>query len=374
MPADEYQSGKRRRRCDEFTTTSAPRNSMPIPISLGKPSLRRRLEDYYSLIAPDVTANEAEWRRKFELIYDKYGGSEEKELTLARKLAKKYGNVVRLRLTSKTHDNQSAKNTLHQKGKGGIGNDKVLHSEDWYNISLSQQNNGVIDLLSPDFGPCAVLSASSAEIYRINPFLDQSPVLDNIDKFRTLLPSCDPLRREPIVRTKKVGDSAQSANKVDQMRKKIPVFTAMAAKYEKSGPLSLLHSIHIERKKVKVMVRYVDCIRGTLTGYLIAFDKHMNMLLRDVDEVYTSRVTKLFEGEGHSKSELELKRRRASLSFQQSMNRTKGRNSNGKHEAKVSCEFRIKVGNRHLPQLLVRGDNVVSIWKAGDEKLAQNTI
>jgi len=62
----------------------------------------------------------------------------------------------------------------------------------------------------------------------------------------------------------------------------------MAAQHENSGPLSVLHSMHVQRQRVRVMVRYVDCIRGALTGYVLAFDKQMNMILRDVDEVYTA--------------------------------------------------------------------------------------
>jgi len=86
-------TGKRRRENDA---------SMQIPISLEKASFRRRLEDYYSLIAPDTISIEKEWRRKFELIYDTYGGAAEKELTLAKKLAKKYGNTVQLQLTNES--------------------------------------------------------------------------------------------------------------------------------------------------------------------------------------------------------------------------------------------------------------------------------
>lgn len=378
----ENRSGKRRRRSDSSadhaseqqqgtsgSSSSIQGNAIPIPVSVGKPSLRRRLEDYYSLIAPDVTANEVQWRTKFELIWDKYGGSAEKELTLARKLAKKYGDVIRLRLTSSANSNdENAKQKgarLQQEYK------KYLRSEDWYAPSSSQSNSGTVDFLSVNFDPFAALSASSTRVFHVNGFAEHAPLLDNIDKFRTFLPTCDPLRREPIHRTNRLSATAVTASKcvgdsskTEQMKKKIPVFTAMAAQYENSGPLSLLHSIHIEREKVKIMIRYVDCIRGTLTGYLIAFDKHMNMLLRDVDEVYTSRVTKIFEGMGLSKGELEHERRKACISAKGStgVNHRKKGERNGK-EISLASDSCIKVGYRHLPQLLVRGDNVVSVQR-----------
>ena len=44
-----------------------------IPVSLGKPSLRLRLEAYYSLIAPETISDEASWRKRFEQIYDSVG-------------------------------------------------------------------------------------------------------------------------------------------------------------------------------------------------------------------------------------------------------------------------------------------------------------
>ena len=68
----------------------------PPPISLGKPSLRCRLESYYSLIAPDAIADNDKWKQNFDIIYDKYGGTVEGETKLAAKLAKKYGSQIRL--------------------------------------------------------------------------------------------------------------------------------------------------------------------------------------------------------------------------------------------------------------------------------------
>ena len=350
--------GKRHRQNAELALSSASA-AMQIPISTGKPSLRRRLEDYYSLIAPDTISNEAGWRRKFELIYDKYGGTTEKELALARKLAKKYGITVRLKLTT-NESNSTGKNRSPHIVPSVEQRNVNVRAEEYYTISSSQEGSGILEFTSDKFDPHAALHASNFKLVAANPFAASAPLLNYVDQFRTLLPFCDPQRREPVQRSHRKrnqsADNEQSV-KTENMKNKIPVFTSLAAQYENSGPLSLLHSIHVQRQRVRVMVRYVDCIRGTLTGYLIAFDKHMNLLLRDVDEVYTSRLTKVIEDADLSKSELELERRKC----------TEVASKRGNGDAKPH-NHRVKVGKRHMHQLLVRGDNVVSIWKAGDDR------
>ena len=80
-----------------FATLSRQRFS---PTEYGFPahyrSLKTRLEAYYSLISPETIANPAEWRSKFDQIFEKYGGSYDGERKLGSKLAKKYGAAVRL--------------------------------------------------------------------------------------------------------------------------------------------------------------------------------------------------------------------------------------------------------------------------------------
>jgi len=41
-----------------------------------------------------------------------------------------------------------------------------------------------------------------------------------------------------------------------------------------------------ERRRIKIWTRKEDGIRGYLTGFVEAFDKHWNLALRDVDEVF----------------------------------------------------------------------------------------
>lgn len=205
--------------------------------------------------------------------------------------------------------------------------------------------------------------------------VEKAPILDFCDKFRPLLPLCDPKHFTPPQhnhnsdKQKKKNDS--SNNKKLQ---KIPVFSALAASYEHAGPLSLLYSIHSSRKRIRVMIRYVDCIRGVLTGYLLAFDKHFNMILRDVDEVCSKRVTQLYGlGEdGYSKAELE-KIRRTSCEFTRSFsnhNSSRPQTQTGSKDGNKN-NFIVPVIQRHFPQLLVRGDNVVMVWRADKEESAE---
>merc|ERR1712194_476670 len=71
---------------------------------------------------------------------------------------------------------------------------------------------------------------------------------------------------------------------------------------------SFLFRMREERKRVKIVIRYVNMVRGTLTGTVIAFDKHMNMILRDVEEVYSPRLAN--EENEKSNLDLELERQR----------------------------------------------------------------
>ena len=56
----------------------------------------------------------------------------------------------------------------------------------------------------------------------------------------------------------------------------------------KNSPFELLKTIYKEQCKVKVYLRSMSELRSIMTGLLIAFDHHFNMLLMDVNEIYVS--------------------------------------------------------------------------------------
>jgi small nuclear ribonucleoprotein (snRNP)-like protein len=349
-------------------------SSAPSVVSLSRPSLRRRLESYYSLIAPDAVADQEKWKKNFETIYNKYGGTVEGETKLATKLAKKYGNKVML-LIAPPH------RSMQRQLKGFVSPTEARpssnkHDESHYEIDESRRGSKVLDFTSSRFDAMYALDAPIEKVMASNQTFfsgaENAKRLDNVSKFRFDLPECDPQRLDPssihrnISVSKRCNESKHNIDGEPKMRK-ISLFLSMASQYEhkSSGPLSLLYSIVANRQRARVMVRYADCIRGTLTGYLLAFDKHFNMLLKDVEEVYSGRISrhseavdlssntnddhKFGETRAPSKSKLEAQRRKCYPPD----------GSGGPGPA---------VKQRYFHQLLIRGDNVVMVWRAESER------
>ncbi|KAK8753046.1 hypothetical protein OTU49_002212, partial [Cherax quadricarinatus] len=59
---------------------------------------------------------------------------------------------------------------------------------------------------------------------------------------------------------------------------------------EMVGPLAVLRKCQQENIKVKVYVRNHCEVRSMLSGYVVAFDKHWNLALSDVDEVFQKKL------------------------------------------------------------------------------------
>jgi small nuclear ribonucleoprotein (snRNP)-like protein len=293
------------------------------------------LEAYYSLVAPDVLWDPVAWRSKFDLIYDKFGGAHEKERRLAVKLEKKYGSTVKLLLAESVITDRTPNIDTAKK-----------QDEEWYKLRPNEELSGILDFTSSDFDPVTALAASENDVTNLNPWIASFPLLDHIDQFRTQLPECDPLRRLPTVSRKRDRESENASSESKKPPKQLPAFGQLAADYE-TGPFCVLHTAFVNRQRIRVLIRYVNGIRGTLTGYLIAFDKHFNMILKDVNEVYSP----CFSSSNLSNVERELRRRQTAVMYNDQ-------------------QYEWSVRERHMKQMMVRGDNVVMVYKAEEEQSA----
>lgn len=294
-----------------------------IPVSLGKPSLRLRLEAYYKLIAPDQIANQTEWRARLDQIYEKFGGSHQGEAKLATKLYKKYGTAVQLQLAK---DAEMPKRTVESTPRSSD-----QYEESWFELRDNERNSLNVDFTSPDFDPLHALCVRTKLVQDANAFVSDCPLLERVDQFARYLPPADPLY-QPVATVARKSTTAPKEPKT----KPPSCFAALASLHEK-GPLSVLFQAFQTRQRVRVLVRYANGIRGTVTGSLLAFDKHMNLILRNVQEVYSLPHTL---GDDASNIEIELFRRQ--------------------HPGR----------KRIMKQILVRGDSVVLVYNADHEKSA----
>ncbi|KZC07804.1 PREDICTED: U7 snRNA-associated Sm-like protein LSm11 [Dufourea novaeangliae] len=110
------------------------------------------------------------------------------------------------------------------------------------------------------------------------------------------------------------------------------------------GPLGLLYEYMENRTRVKVYTRNAVGIRGHVEAYVAAFDKHWNLALEDCFEVWTRKV----------------KRKAPALGAPSAT--TKDESWAGKVVV-TKIEGKRETLERHVPQMLLRGEQVAIIVK-----------
>ena len=120
------------------------------------------------------------------------------------------------------------------------------------------------------------------------------------------------------------------------------------------GPLSVLAKALRLQEKVLVVTRHKTGIRGVCSGRVAAFDKHFNLLLRDVDERYsvlhkTDPPSSSSSGGGDGGD----------------LSGHRQRHPNDERRWKKKLEYY----RRHIPQVLIRGEGIVLVsLNGGDGK------
>lgn len=169
-----------------------------------------------------------------------------------------------------------------------------------------------LNFCSTSFDPKKALYSTLA----VPPIHNARP-LDNISKFRVLLPKL--LSSSPLPDGTRVWDPAMDQVAASKHRTKVVrhkntsnsdvIESMMRFKEEEKGPLTWLAGRAKARAVVRVVTRHRRGTRGVAEGNLVAFDKHMNLVLRNVKETYTVRLMVQNDVQNRMKPVLEARKR-----------------------------------------------------------------
>lgn len=130
-----------------------------------------------------------------------------------------------------------------------------------------------------------------------------------------------------------------------------------------SSPLELLRVCHRDSVSVHVWIRHCVGVRGVCEGVPTAFDRHMNVVLRDVIERYVPFRTVANGG-------VVAKKRKRKKSKKELLNVGKDETSTGTSDSTAALltvtthsHFMQNATTRRHKQLFIRGDNVIMICR-----------
>ncbi|KAG7400481.1 hypothetical protein PHYBOEH_005509 [Phytophthora boehmeriae] len=296
--------------------------------------IEARLRAFYAEHNPGNEQNIAEIVRKFR----------GRERQLCAKLFKKYGVAPDL-TAPKDDSDQVLANDLNGKGASSTKS-PCKYQRDFKPYTLPLASQSPLDLRSPKFDALQALQTPQKKLK----LLVAAYPLDNIQKCRHLLPKSDVNRQDLVVWPKKTTLSAADA-KTKAVAKKTHATTPMLfdqlADTYLDGPFRVLRRCFLERMRVLVVVRRVNSVRGTCSGFLKAFDKHMNLVLLDVSHEYIPPST-------HERLLREV--REGKRSFSETVFSATDRRRN-----RVVLGSAGGIQHDYVKQLFIRGDNVVSV-------------
>jgi small nuclear ribonucleoprotein (snRNP)-like protein len=162
-------------------------------------------------------------------------------------------------------------------------------------MAAAPEYDARLDIYSAEFSPREALLSARLSV----PYPNVTP-LNNLTECRRYLPpdAADALpmsaltARAPILpvhaaapAAEPSGDDTRPASRGERVRAQSKQRRTAQDKFER-GPLKLIKELI--RRRVCVVTRHRNCVRGTCTGVLMAADRHLNLLLVDAEDVYVT--------------------------------------------------------------------------------------
>lgn len=217
--------------------------------------------------------------------------------------------------------------------------------------SSSGSGSEDIDIFSDNFNPLKVLYSPKFP-------LEPGPIADNVENLVASLDqttqerSLDKAKKTAKPRDVEPRPCLQRNFQPEQMavqgqqRNVKNVLTYMTK--QETGPMARLRECVDQGIRLKVVTRNANKIRGTCIGTLVAFDKHWNLALVDVDEEYIRKR--------HQKTPIgwEETETTATASFKTEQIGTST-------VRVVKCRRQTQLCQRHVPQVVLRGEHVAYV-------------
>ena len=201
-----------------------------------------------------------------------------------------------------------------------------------------------IDPTSEDFDPELALYAE-VELPNVKIYNNVETMMATLNRGERPKPKPKPPDKKPSKdEIKATQEFLQLTHKPARQPRLRTLLSRIEATGGYKGPMACLVTYMKQHRRVKVWTRNFDSIRGNCTGFLVLFDKYWNLVLSDVEEVYWMPH-----------------HRKGLVTGMDQLSLTEGCHVKlGKNHQNVQQKNK-DVVLRHIPQLLIRGDNVVMV-------------
>ncbi|CAH1373356.1 hypothetical protein MTP99_014763 [Tenebrio molitor] len=229
-----------------------------------------------------------------------------------------------------------------------MASDETSNVSDVEKVAENKDYNPKLDFFSEQFDPLLALRTPNIVVPVIN-----AKTYDNIYKYKSMVEGKPEQKKKPArppeeapIERRWLPHQLPIPSKKKRIDKN--VFTRMERVV---GPLEFLKKCREKRCRIKVWTRHSHDIRGYCIAYLVAFDKHWNLALEDVEEVWTRPKRRKIPALDGARFDLKFRPKvlPPPIKIVETTNKTE------------TC-------SRHVGQLLLRGEHVAFIVILPDVK------